>query len=184
LYAKDINIILYMLRNMRAGTYHGFNGNMFISAYNSQMSARALYSIRVSPQEIRPVNVGTAHGVPHAGLVHADAEVTNKTKFIVWLYILQKLDQPTVVAAKNANRMEVGRLVLRLFGELVEDHLLPDGLLPPCAIQTVIVETHVANRPGIASTAEEVVLTPGFPMLNLANITTDMLVGPEALFSS
>lgn len=129
------------------------------------------------------MNVGTAQQVRNAGQVYADVPVTPKTKFIIWLYVLQRLDDETVVAARNANRVEVGRLVLRLFEELATGGLVPTGLVAPCAIQTVVVERRVANRPGVASTEEEVVLTPGFPILDLADVTTDMLIGQEPLFS-
>jgi hypothetical protein len=181
LYANNINVIWYMLRNMAAGTYHSFNGSMSISAYNSQVSARALYSVRVSPTEINPLHLPGRHSIQDAVGVHADAVVTDKTKFLVWVYILQNLDTPTVVHGRSANRIEVARLVLGLFDVLKNGDLLPEGLVAPCSIEVVTVETRVANRPGVASNTEEVRLNAGFPIVDLRAIGTHVLVGGDPL---
>lgn len=78
MYANDYGFIYYALKNMVPSSIHAITGNFSISAYNSQTSNRAIYSVRVSASTITPVPTSNSPTVVNAEA----AQPTNNKKLV------------------------------------------------------------------------------------------------------
>lgn len=96
-----------MLRNMEADTIHQIEGNMSISTYISQVSSRAMYSIRVGPKTIAPLAIGGGvdlnAAVANTVVVTAVRTPSLKTEFLVWCYVFQNWHNADVVNSLQAS---------------------------------------------------------------------------------
>jgi hypothetical protein len=175
LYANNINMMFYMMRNMVANSYHQVTGPMSISAYNSQISNLPMYSIRLSPTSLQPVTMlqGTIRTPLDALAANVNDAINDKVKFVLYLFILQQWESNRVNNTAG-NRIEFAREVLAPKASLIQSgRLLPVNLTDSFTIRSVRITTQVENRPGRVE--------PQFPMVNLFD---NAFNGGETLFDA
>ncbi|KAI9468303.1 MAG: hypothetical protein EXX96DRAFT_591768 [Benjaminiella poitrasii] len=167
IYSNDINVVYYLLRNMKRNTGHRVEGAMSINAYNSQTSNRAMYSIRVSPWKIIPVEIDscTLVSVKDAVEVSLDMPVPKKKQFVVKLYIFQNWDRFITV---NGNKLEFAAGIMKEFEELCAEGSIKNRPVP-VIYEEVNVQVLRNRRLGAALTETEAKLNAAFGKVELCN---------------
>lgn len=173
MYANDYGFIYYALRNMIPNSIHAVSGNFSISAYNSQTSNRAMYSVRVSASNISPVPTAHSPTVPNAET--AEASNHKKLKYFVMVFIIQNWDSWNI---RNAKKIEYAREIMQLHQQLKEETILPSHVVDPVTFTIVNVQTTytTSTRPVETRQEEEVQINNNFPAVVLNTLTAAQLM--------
>ena len=154
-----------MLKHMNRNAYHRTSGAFAINTYNSQVSNRPMYSIRIGPESMETVRVGNEE------IIHCVANnlqlPTNKLNFFIKLYTLQNWDNElfrTATGDKNGIANEVKALEL----QLRRDQLLADTVSTPVVeFRDETVTVSRTNRPAETNTEQTVIINPALHPINL-----------------
>ncbi|KAI9331512.1 hypothetical protein BD770DRAFT_416453 [Pilaira anomala] len=138
-----------------------------MSAYNSQISNRAMYACRVSPIQIDPV---TAIGDFVFGCTGVSnlLGTSNKLEFILGLWVLQNWHNNELVNSVGGDRVRFAEHILEKFNSCVTEGLIfGHSNFLPVLIEDVAVRTVVGNRPVQMGNIREVTANPVYPAVRL-----------------
>ncbi|KAG2190135.1 hypothetical protein INT46_003993 [Mucor plumbeus] len=161
-YFSHTHMLLYFMTQVKAASYHQVYGPANAQAYNSRISSKAQYSIKVSPWKIGPASIqdGIISEKDYVAKIEKVPE-TLKGKFFIYCFILQNWGRETYENEfkfnfEEADKEAFAMKIVEMQGKLISSDImeLDSRITEVVSTLNVEVERKTGRRPGSSKIQE------------------------------